>query len=65
MCVCVTHVHVHPDVVLSADVRDGDEWVEGAVYCGTSGGAHKERHKTLQKNKQKTERVMKFFFFSV
>lgn len=43
-----THVHVHPDAVLPADVRNGDEGVEGSVDRRPSGGAHEERNKTLQ-----------------
>lgn len=42
-----THVHVHPDVVLSADVGDGVERVEGAVHRRPCGGADEERDETL------------------
>lgn len=43
-----THVHVHPHAVLPADVRNGDEGVEGAVHRRPGGGAHEERNKTLR-----------------
>lgn len=43
-----THVHVHPDAVLPADVRNGDEGVEGSVHRRPSGGTHEERNKTLR-----------------
>lgn len=42
-----THVHVHPDAVLPADVGNGDEGVEGAVHRRPGGGAHEERNKAL------------------
>lgn len=48
-----THVHVHPDAVLPADVRNGDEGVKGSVYRRTRCGAYKERYKTLERHKQK------------
>lgn len=43
-----THVHVHPDAIFPADVRDGDEGVEGSVHRRPSGGAHEEWNKTLR-----------------
>lgn len=47
-----THVHMHPDVVLFADIRDGNERVKGSVHRCAGSGAHKERHKALCKHKQ-------------
>lgn len=48
-----THVHMHPDVVLFADVRNGDERVKGSVHCRSSSCTHKERNKTLHKQGRK------------
>lgn len=47
-----THVHVHPDAVLPADVRNGDEGVEGSVHRRPGGGAHEERNKALKCGEQ-------------
>lgn len=46
-----THIHMHPDVVLPADVGDGDEGVKGSVHRRPGGRAHKERHKALHGGK--------------
>lgn len=51
--VVLTHIHVHPDAVLFADVRNGDEGVKGSVHCCSGCCAYKERHKTLQRHKHK------------
>lgn len=48
-----THVHVHPDAVLPADVGNGDERVEGSVHRRPSGGAHEERNETLRGRRTK------------
>ena len=50
---CQTHVHVKPDIVLLADVRDGDERVESSVHCSTSGRTHEEWHKALHTHTQR------------
>ncbi len=50
--VCLTHIHMHPDVVLFADVRNGNERVKGSVHCCSSCCTHKERYETLQRHKQ-------------
>lgn len=51
----LTHIHMHPDAVLFADVGNGDEGVEGPVHCRSSRRAHKERYETLRRhNKRKT-----------
>lgn len=51
--ICVTHIHVHPDVVLFADVGNGDERVKGSVHRRSRCGTDKERYKTLQRHRQK------------
>jgi len=38
---------VHPDVVLFADVGDGDERVEGSVHGGSRRGADEEGNEAL------------------
>ena len=43
-----THVHVEPDVVFLADVRNGDERIKGSVDSGAGRGAHKERDEALE-----------------
>lgn len=68
--VSFTHIHVHPDVVLFADVRDGDEGVKGSVHCCSSSCTYKERYKTLQKHRemmqlQQCQYVSKFLSLSV
>lgn len=56
-----THIHVHPDVVLFADVRNGDERVKGSVHCCSSCCTHKERYKTLQSHKQAKQNTANMF----
>lgn len=43
---------MHPDVVLFADVRDGNERVKGSVHCCSCSRTNKERYKTLHRNKE-------------
>lgn len=43
-----THVHMHPDVVLPTNVRNGNERVEGAVHRRARRGAHEKWHETLR-----------------
>lgn len=46
---------MHPDVVLLADVGDGDEGVKGSVHRRPGGRTHKERHKALHGEKNNTK----------
>lgn len=48
---CFTHIHMHPDVVLLADVGNGDEGVKCSVNCCPSCCTYKERYKTLRQHK--------------
>lgn len=43
-----THIHMHPYVVLFADVRNGNEGVKGSIDCCSSCCAYKEWYKALQ-----------------
>lgn len=43
-----THIHMHPDVVLFADVRNGNEGVKGSIHCCSGCCAYKEWYKALQ-----------------
>lgn len=49
-----THIHVHPDVVLFANVRNGNEGVKSSVHCCPSSRTYEERYKTLHKSNQNT-----------
>lgn len=60
-CLCLfkphhifTHIHMHPDVVLFADVRNGNEGVKGSIHCCSGCCAYKEWYKALQGWRRKT-----------
>lgn len=57
-----THVHVHPDVVLFADVWNGDERVKGSVHGCSSCRAHEERYETLRRHKEINDRTIPMCF---
>lgn len=44
-----TYIHVHPDLVLFANVSNSQEGIKSPIHSGSSCGAHKERNKSLQK----------------
>lgn len=46
----MTHVHVHPELMLLADISNAVQGVKGTLNCGSSCAADNKRHCALETN---------------
>lgn len=48
----MTHVHMHPELVLLTDISYRVQRVKGALHCGSCCAADNKRHRALETTSQ-------------